>query len=54
MQHHIVQAPGYSLPTLGPLLQLQLEPPKAAFGAEQNFERERPRERQMQQELAQP
>ena len=53
VQHHAVQAPGYPLPTLGPSLQQQQQSPQAAFSAEQNFERERLREQQMQQELAQ-
>ena len=53
VQHHAVQAPGYPLPTLGPSLQQQQQSPQAAFSADQNFERERLREQQMQQELAQ-
>ena len=53
VQHHTVQASGYPLPTLGPSLQQQQQSPQAAFSAEQNFERERLREQQMQQELAQ-
>ena len=53
VQHHAVQAPGYPLPTLGPSLQQQQQSPQAAFSAEQNFERERLREQQIQQEIAQ-
>ena len=53
MQHHAIQGPGYPLPTLGPTIPQQQQSPQAAFTAEQHFERERLREQQMQQELAQ-
>ena len=53
MQHHAIQAPGYPLPTLGPTIPQQQQSPQAAFSAEQHFERERLREQQMQQDLAQ-
>ena len=49
MQHHTVQAPGYSLPTLGPTLPPQ-QSPQAALNAERDFERERIREQQIAQQ----
>ena len=49
MQHHTVQAPGYSLPTLGPTLPPQ-QSPQAVLNAERDFERERIREQQIAQQ----
>jgi paired amphipathic helix protein Sin3a len=49
MQHHTVQAPGYSLPTLGPAPPPQ-QSPQAALNAERDFERERIREQQIAQQ----
>ncbi len=48
MQQHVVQAPGYTLPTLGPTLQQQQSPPSAMN--ERDFEAERMREQVMQQD----
>jgi len=46
-QQHVVQHPGYSLPTLGPTVQQQQSPQ----AAEREFERERLRDQQMKQDM---
>ena len=49
---HAVQAPSYTMPTLGPTLQQQ-QSPQAAMAIEREIERERLAEQQKQQEMAQ-